>query len=263
MKTRLSPRAQLILAVAGVFAVAASAFMLGKVFGRKDVARGARRVPMPMAPGPDGKVDVCLQTKPPLAFAGEGRVSMTVRGELVGLGLARDVQKLPDAAVECDDQPQSHLDVVDSDYRLWRFLYSFSDLNAGRIKTPIGARVTVKFRAFVGFSKAAGFVVSDRTGVVLAVEDGAFGEGLSPSDELPFSVRKADAFRLKHDFCGDSVSFALNVSADTEERVLPGRTASVRLGASTYRFWNACSYSWVDVRCTDMLGDTSWVLWRE
>lgn len=259
----LSPRAQLILAVAGVFTLAASAFMLGKSLGRKDVARTAPRVLTPMAPGPDGKVDVCLQTKPPLAFTGEGRVSMTVHGEVVGLGVARDVQKLTDAAVECDDQAQSHLDVVDSDYRLWRFLYSFSESNVGRIKTEIGTRVTVKFRALLGFSKAAGFVVSDRTGVVLAVEDGGFGEGLSPSDELPFSVRKADAIRLKHDSCGDSVSFALNVSADTEERVLPGRTASVRLGTTIYRFWNACSYSWVDVRCTDMLGDTSWVLWRE
>jgi hypothetical protein len=188
---------------------------------------------------------------------------MTIQGELVGRGPARYLQKLPGIVVDCDDLPQSYLDVVDSDYRVWRFLYSFSDLNVGRSKAQVGSRVTVKFRALLGFSKAAGFVVSDRTGIVLAVEDGAFGEGLSPSDEVPFSVRKADVFRLKQDRCGDAVSFALNVTAETEERVLPGRIGSVTLAGVAYRFWNACSYDWVNVQCTDMLGDTSWVLWRE
>ena len=188
---------------------------------------------------------------------------MTIHGELVEVGPVQNPQKLPGTVVDCDDLPQSHLDVMDADYRLWRFLYSVSDLSVGRIKTQVGSRVTVKFRAFPGFSKAAGFVMSDRTGVILAVEDGAFGEGLSPSDELPFAIRKGHGVQLKQDFCGDAVSFALSITADTEERVLPGRMGSVVLGGTSYRFWNACSYDWVNVRCTDMLGDTSWVLWRE
>jgi len=146
-----------------------------------------------------------LQTKPPREFPPEGKLSMTIHGELVGLGSVRDLQGLSGVVVDCDDLPHSYLDVVDSDYRMWRFLYSFSDLTVGRIKAQVGSRVTVKFRALLGFSKAAGFVVSDKTGIVLAVEDGAFGEGLSPLDEAPFSIRKADVFRLKQDQCGDVV----------------------------------------------------------
>jgi hypothetical protein len=263
MKTRLSPRTRLVLAVVAISSAVILAFMIGKRTGSRNAARASSRGPVSMAPGPDGKVDVCLQTKPPREFPPEGKLSMTIHGELVGLGPVRDLQRLPGIVVACDDLPHSYLDVVDSDYRMWRFLYSFSDLSVGRIKAQVGSRVTIKFRALLGFSKAAGFVVSDKTGIVLAVEDGAFGEGLSPIDEVPFSIRKADTFRLKQDHCGDAVSFALNVTADTEERVLPGRTGSVALAGAAYRFWNACSYDWVNDRCTDMLGDTSWVLWRE
>ena len=189
---------------------------------------------------------------------------MTIQGQLVGHGPTQDSQGLASTTVACDRPPQWYLDIVDSNYSLWRVLYTLSDLDAGRVKVQTGSNVTVKFRALVGFSKAAGFVLSDRTGIVLAVEDGAFGEGLVPTDELPFSIRKADALpSLAHGGCGDAVFFALNVFGDTKVRVLPGRTASVALGGAAYRFWNACSYSWVNEACPDMLGDTSWVLWRE
>ena len=245
--------------------VVISAFMLGKAIGRGRIATTSAGAQASVPPDPQGKVDVCLQSKPPRSLVREGRVSLTIQGQLVALGPTQDSQGQASTVVDCDESPQWYFDVVDSNYGLWRVLYTLSDLDAGRVKVQTGTNVTVKFRALIGFSKAAGFVLSDRAGILLAVEDGAFGEGLVAADELPFSIRKADALpRLDQGGCGDAVLFALNVFADTKVvRVLPGRTAAVALGGAAYRFWNACSYSWVNQRCTDMLGDTSWVLWRE
>jgi len=237
-------------------------FLLGRGFG---IRRTLDSFIDPSASeylGAEGSVDVCLQIRSSHVWQVDGKVANTVQGQLVAFGDARKLDELPGVLVRCHMTPQWYLDVRDSGGEIWRYLYSLSGTKADEPQLQIGATLTIKFRAHWSFAKAAGFVVSDSAGPVLGVEQGEFGHGLAPSDLLPFFVRVADPIGLKREKCGDAVVNAVEIVGDKVVRVLPGQYGSVALGTMDFRFWNASSHDWINIRAMDVLGNMSWFLSR-
>ena len=212
-----------------------------------------------------GRVDICLHTPTPVkpAHAVNGQIDQTIHGTVVGFGAALSVPPLTGHDLFCEMEPQWYVDVSDAQKARWRLLYSVSGIVVPSPALRIGTRVTVRLRAHWGFGKAAGVIVSDAAGVVFAAEQGAFGHGLEQEDIEPLRIAASDAIGVKHDGCGDAVLHVVEVHGDSATRVLPGRIGTVGLKGTSYRFWNAASYNWINISCTDMLDTMSWFLWRQ
>jgi hypothetical protein len=102
----------------------------------------------------------------------------------------------------------------------------------------------------------------DESGPVIAVERGTFGPGLLPEHARPFTVSLGDTIARRTEPCGDELAHALQVTGDTRMEVLPGREHAVSLHGVRYHFWNAQTTTWENDRCTDMLDQICWALWR-
>jgi hypothetical protein len=215
-------------------------------------------------PGRDIDVDVCLQTTRSRNLVEKigGGIIETIQGKVEKSGDARNLTPLATTALYCMTSPEWYIDISDGNQDVWRILYRASGISVPSPKVSAGTRVTVKIRGHLGFGKAAGFMMSDALGPVLAAEQGAFGQGLDLDDEKPFTIRVNEAIGMKHEMCGDAVIHAIEILGDTAAKVLPGRIGSVSLGANSYHFWNALTYSWTNERCTDMFDQSSWLLWR-
>jgi len=221
----------------------------------------------------DGRVDVCLFTRTPgkPAFP-DGRVGLAIDGVLTGFGhtgKGSPPPPLPGTVVECEMSPDSHvdldgfIDVEDSKHELWRVLYGLSGTTISSLATLVGSHVTLRFDGHWGFSRAAGFMLLDKAGLVIAVERGTFGRGLLPEDQRPFAVRLGETVARRTDNCGDELAHALQVNGgDSQVQVLPGREQDVFLDGVRYRLWNAQAVTWENERCTDMLDQISWAFWR-
>ena len=210
------------------------------------------------------RVDVCLHTQTPTSPAHEvnGQIDRTIQGTVVGSGATASVPPLPGHDLFCEVEPQWYLDVKDAQDVLWRLLYSVTGIVVEGPAVKAGTRVTVRLRAHWGFAKAAGVIVSDEAGPVFVAEQGAFGHGLEPEDLAPLRVRVSEVFGVRHEGCGDAVLHSVEVEGDATTRVLPGRVGTLGLRGTRYQFWNAASYNWINVSCTDMLDTVSWFLWR-
>jgi hypothetical protein len=232
--------------------------------GRKSLAAVVRPYPsVEISEDSPGRVDICLQTS--LVGNGhsfKGEIVQTIEGTVVRLGAARSVVPLRGHALLCEIDPEWYVDVVDARKTQWRLMYTVSGIPVEEPSLSIGSRVTIRLRAHWGFGKAAGVAVSDESGPLLIAEQGAFGHGLEPADVLPFTVTASDAIAVKHDGCGDAVMHAVEVQGDSAIRVMPGRIGMLTLRGRSYRFWNAASYNWINVNCTDMLDRMAWFLWR-
>ena len=152
---------------------------------------------------------------------------------------------LPGTVVECEPGPDGHvdldgyIDVEDPNHEVWRVLYGLSGATAPGLTTRMGARVTLRFDAHWGFSRAAGFMLLDEAGPVIAVERGTFGHGLVPENRRPFAINLGEAIARRTDGCGDALAHALQITGDTQVRILPGREGAVSLHGAGYRFWSA------------------------
>jgi hypothetical protein len=264
----LERRGWFVLAVAGATTIGAS-FALGRKIG---FVEGRNSLPVLRSyPSVEqvgdwrGRVDICLQTAKPEepGHTINGQIAQTIEGTVVGLGSARAVRPLAGHALFCEIDPEWYVDIADAAKSVSRILYAASGTTIGSPNLRVGAQVTVRMRARWGFGKAAGVIVSDESGPVLIAEQGAFGHGLHPEDLEPIAVGVGDAIGVRHEGCGDAVVHALDVRGDRTTRVLPGRIGSLTLRGASYRFWNAASYAWINIGCTDMLDQTSWLLWRE
>jgi len=256
-----------LLAVATGLALSAS-YWIGHEVG---FARGRNAIPVLRPypsivgkPGREVEVDVCLQTtrRRDLVEKIGGGIIETIHGIARQSGDARNISPLATTAVYCETNPDSYIDISDSNQDLWRILYTAAGITVPNPKVPAGTQVTVKMRGHLGFGKAVGFMLSDALGPIFAAEQGAFGQGLDPEDEKPFAIHVNEAIGMRHEMCGDAVIHAVEILGDSAAKVLPGRIGSVSLGAASYRFWNASSYSWINERCTDMFDQSSWLLWR-
>jgi hypothetical protein len=212
-----------------------------------------------------GRVDICVQTstRDEAGNATAGEVVETIEGTVVGSGDVSSVTPLAGNAIPCERQPDWYIDVADAQKVLWRILYAVSGIVIGRPNVRTGTRVTVRLRAHWDFGKAAGFMVSDQAGPILAAEQGAFGHGLEPEDLEPLTIRVSDVIGVRHEDCGDAVIHAVDVRGESATRVLSGRIGTLSFRGANYRFWNSASYSWINVQCMDMLDRMSWFLWRQ
>ncbi len=214
--------------------------------------------------GTQARVDICLQT-PVIEKPGHslnGQTVQTIEGTVMRFGAARSVLPLPGHLLFCEMEPEWYVDVADKQMAQWRLLYAVSGIAMEEPSLTIGTRITIKLRAHWGFGKAAGVVVSDDAGPVLIAEQGFVGHGLEPEDILPFTVHVSDAIGVEHGGCGDAVMHAVEVQGDRAMRVMPGQIGTVALRGRSYQFWNAASYNWINVSCTDMLDRMAWFLWR-
>ncbi len=234
-------------------------------------ARGRNAMPVlctyPWSAGTPGQVldvDVCLQTTRNMGLVEKlgGRIVETIHGTVRGLGDPSGVTPLATTAVHCLTEPDVYIDITDSNQDVWRILYTASGVSVPNPKVSVGARVTVKFRGTLGFGRAAGFMMSDALGPLLAAEQGAFGEGLDAEDEKPFVIHVGEAIGTRHEMCGDAVIHTVEILGSTAAKVLPGRIGHLSLGAASYRFWNTVTFHWINIRCTDMFDGSSWLLWR-
>jgi hypothetical protein len=256
-----------VIAVAAAMAAAAS-FAVGRMIG---FGEGRRSLPV-LRPYPPidgvgdwrGQVDICLQTATPVepGHAIGGQIDQTILGTVVGLGSAKAVSPLSGYALFCEIDPEWYVDVADGHTSVTRLLYAISGVSIEGPNLRIGTRVTVRLRAHWGFGKAAGVIVSDEAGPVLVAEQGAFGHGLQPEDIEPLTVTLGDAIGVRHQGCGDAVLHVIDVRGDGPARILPGRIGTFTFRGAAYRLWNAASYSWININCTDMLDQTSWLLLR-
>jgi len=60
----------------------------------------------------------------------EGRFAKIVEGEVIAVGVARNLNELPGALVRCSVEPQWYFEVRDSIDERWRFLYAVSNTYA-------------------------------------------------------------------------------------------------------------------------------------
>jgi hypothetical protein len=222
--------------------------------------------------GSEGRVDVCLFTRTPRkpTFP-DGGVVLTIDGVLAGFGRTgkgSPPPTLPGTIVECQPGPDGHvdldgyIDVEDANHELWRVLYGLSGATGAALMPRTGALVTLRFDAHWGFSRAAGFMLLDGAGPVIAVERGTFGRGLVPEDQRPFTVSLGETIGRRTDYCGDELAHSLEVTGDAQVRVLPGQELAVSFGGIGYRFWNAETTTWENGRCTDLLDQICWAIWR-
>jgi hypothetical protein len=177
--------------------------------------------------------------------------------------------RFPGEVVPChNDEPDlriervHYIDIADGSRDVWRIMYAASIANLPDFPGRIGTRVSFRFDAHWGFAEAAGFVLLDEAGPVLAVEQGTFGPGLDSEHVSPFSVRLGHPIGSRAEGCGNQVAHTLDVAGDDLTQVPPGRTVLISMHGTRFRFWNAASYTWENPRCTDMLDSTSWALWR-
>jgi hypothetical protein len=222
--------------------------------------------------GSEGRVDVCLFTRSPRKPEWlEGRVALTIDGVLAGFGRTAQGSPPPTLAgtvVACEPGPDGqvdldgYFDVEDAKHEVWRVLYGLSGATAPGLATRTGAPVTLRFDAHWGFSRAAGFMLLDGAGPVIAVERGTFGRGLAPEDLRPFTVSPGETIGRRTDYCGDELAHALQITGDEQVRALPGRERDVSFHGVAYRFWNAEATTWKNGRCTDLLDEICWALWR-
>jgi hypothetical protein len=261
-------KAWIVLPVVAAGLVLSATYWIGHEVG---FARGRNAMPVlrPHPPivgklGPEMEVDVCLQTTRSRDLVEKigGGILETIDGTVRQSGDARQVGTLATTAVYCHTNPELYIDIVDSNQDVWRILYTGAGIAVPSPTVPAGTRVTVKVRGHLGFGKAVGFMMSDPLGPILAAEQGAFGQGLGPEDAKPFTIRVNEAIGMRHDMCGDQVIHAVEILGDSAAKVLPGRIGRVSLGAASYHFWNASTYSWINERCTDMFDESSWILWR-
>ena len=217
-------------------------------------------------------VTVCLATRTPHRRQWDGRVSLLVAGTLQGAGElpapALD-PAFPGEVVPChNDEPDlriervHYIDIAEGSRDVWRIMYAASMADLPGFAARIGTRVSFRFDAHWGFAEAGGFVLGDDVGPVLAVEQGTFGPGLAREHVSPFSVGLGQPIGSRPDGCGDEVAHTLDVRGDGLTQVPPGRTVSLSVHGTQFRFWNAASHTWENPKCTDMLGSTSWALWR-
>ena len=223
--------------------------------------------------GSEGRADVCLFARTPQQpnFL-EGGVALTIHGVLAAFGrLGQGVAApapLPGTVVYCQQSPDSqveldgYIDIEDAKGELWRVMYGLSRTTPPGLATRPGTPVTLRFDAHWGFSRAAGFMLLDDGGPVIAVERGTFGPGLAPERRRPFSVDLGETIARRKDFCGGRVEHELQVTADERVRVLPGRRRALSLHGVGYQFWNADAATWENEQCTDMLDSSQWALWR-
>lgn len=260
---------------AAVLLVLSVPFAVGTKFGlwlRRDKAASAPAPEPAWQWGSEGRVDVCLFTRTPRTPTfPDGWVALTIDGVVAGSGRTRKGSPPPTLAgtvVECEPGPDGHvdldsyIDVEDPNHEVWRVLYGLSGATTPDLTTRMGARVTLRFDAHWGFSRAAGFMLLDEAGPVMAVERGTFGHGLVPEDRRPFTVNLGETIARRTGGCGDELAHALQVTGDSQMRVLPGREGAVSLHGASYRFWSAEATTWENDRCTDLLDQISWALWR-
>ncbi len=112
-----------------------------------------------------------------------------------------------------------------------------------------GRQVSVVYRFCQGFKGAAtGLLVEDAAGIVLLVDDGAYGNAFGPGERGPFEISQADAgCRNRANHSGDLNNCYLVVRlGDEEVRLIHGDSAG--LGG----------YSVLAIESTARVGDVRW-----
>jgi len=130
------------------------------------------------------------------------------------------------------------------------------------VSAGLGSQVRFRFASAFHSGQTARFLLSDRTGPVVAIEMDGYGprglEGGGPS------LSWGRMLEHRPTVCGgDEVARALRVSGDTDVSVLPGRVGAFLLHGARYRFWDIQSINAIDRSCVDGNDFTSWVLWRD
>lgn len=124
-------------------------------------------------------------------------------------------------------------------------------------KLPIdlvpGREIQVLYRKTQGFEgSATGLVLRDADGIILAADDGAYGNALKPAEIEPFKVTQRDAgFRNRKNTPDDLNNFWLvAASGKSEVKLIHGQSAELKSGERLYTV--------LAVKSTSRVGDVRW-----
>lgn len=208
-----------------------------------------------------GGASACLGNDAGAVAEGEFN-GWTVTGEVLALGAGAEGGLHP-----CDSSVVDHsVALLDGDGVTWLLGYGLRDADGKTAGPPLdidqGSTATLTFRSVQSFGTAAGFVLSDDTGVVVAVEAGAWGPALESGDVPGLTVAVGDEVATSTDGCGTVVSSSLVFTGDDTQTVTPVGSETVSVGGVELEAWALAAWDYEDVRCTDVAGVVSWALFR-
>jgi hypothetical protein len=151
----------------------------------------------------------------------------------------------------------------------WTLGYSVQLGQPPRDATPappplVGHRLRLLARALRSFSTAAGFVLFDEVGVVVAVDPATFGDPLHPDDVPGLTIGDGEELATREERCFDQRHRALVFTGDGAVSVRPGEQATVSIGGIPFTVTTLFNYAASGpVRCTDIASTMrAWALWR-
>jgi hypothetical protein len=166
--------------------------------------------------------------------------------------------------------PASRTVTIDADDgNQWALGYSIQLGKPPRDATPVppalvGHRVRLLARAVRSFGTAAGFVLFDEAGPVLAIDPATFGDPLQPGDVPGLSISDGEELATTDAQCFDQRHRALVFTGDAAVSIRPGEMATVSIRGVPYRAVTLFNYA-ADgpIRCTDTPGVMrAWAIWR-
>jgi hypothetical protein len=143
----------------------------------------------------------------------------------------------------------------------WKLGYRIEQGDPAVDATPtlqalVGSRVRLVYRAVRSFGSAAGFVLSDDHGVVLAMDLATYGDPLKPDDVPGLTVADGTVLGTVKNDCFDRRNTALVFAGDTSAEVRPGDQAAVSIKGARYTALALFSFKAAgELRCTDIAGE--------
>jgi hypothetical protein len=169
--------------------------------------------------------------------------------------------------LSCYGEAVRVLELTDGAGDTWRFAYGITDgdeLDATPAMAVVpGDDVSVHYRAVLDFGSANGFVVTDSSGVVAAVEAGTWGNALRDGDIPGLVVETGSVLGEVDGDCGPAIHRDLTFTGDAVSALAPYTVGSVSVGGASLDAYSVINTTFDDrVQCTDMAGTTSWAAFR-
>jgi hypothetical protein len=187
-------------------------------------------------------------------------------GDDTSLDVSGSVSNVNDGTTDCAAEVTLESDTNEA----WTFGITVTSENDEDI-TPeldleIGDAVDLSYRYRMVWGSVAGMVISDADGLVLAADQGSWGEALSDEDTPGFTVsRSADPVAVEQTACEPMEGYAIIFEGDDTQTITPVDSAALMVDgtALTAMAIRATEYGESATCATsDTTGFLSWVLVR-
>jgi hypothetical protein len=210
-----------------------------------------------------GQAFACLGNDAGLLPSGTETEGWEITGQVVAMGAGSGGELFP-----CNDAIVDHsVAIVDADGATWTLGYGLKDADGATAGPPLdlvnGADVSLTFRAVQsGEGQSAGFVLSDASGALAAVELGAWGDALEPADLPTLAISTGSERAREASECGDIVQTSIVFRGDDEVEITPVNSDIVTIDGVEHTAWAIAAWDYDQTTCPDSVGVRAWALFR-